>query len=268
MRPTSAMVLGGLALAGVAAACGYPEFEFRDKGGGGSGASTSTSTGGSGGAGTGTASGTGTATGGTGGSGNAGGTEPGTCAMWPEGADGCPEGQKCSVVSETIGRTECVTAGPQPPTARCNVDADCVDRTWCDHATGVCKWVCQSGDNCPVGGTCANAQAAGSGTIPGLQVCTAYCDPRVATSCNQSNGTTNCLYGSSGFDCFWSGNKAYPNTCGGFTECGPPQTCYLGFCRPWCDDAGHACPVVPGNCYAYPQPIHYGTAEMGYCSAT
>ncbi|MBW2524123.1 MAG: hypothetical protein JRI23_08105 [Deltaproteobacteria bacterium] len=274
MRSTSSIVLGGLTLAGLAAACGYPDFEFRPRGEGGTttagGVPTGSGLGGLGGTGgsaTGTAATTGTGTAGTGGSGNTGGTAPTGCSLWPEGADGCPDGEKCSVVNESTGFTDCVAAGQWPAWARCSVDADCQDRLWCDHATGVCKPICQDTNNCPSGASCLAAYASGGGPIPSLQVCTAHCDPRNANSCNQTNGVTNCLYGADGFDCFPSGTDYYPDTCSGFLECGPPQTCHAGFCRPWCDTVGYNCPPLVQYCHGYPgSGLFYDGTELGFCS--
>lgn len=236
---------------------GGPTTSSGTLGGGGTGGASSTGTGTAG------AGGASTGIGGTGGEAGAATT---SCTLWPEGSDGCGPGDKCSVVNETTGRTECVPAGSHPPWARCLADSDCRDRTWCDHGSGVCKPVCESEANCPTGASCIAATMAGGGPIVGLQICTAYCDPRNPLSCNQSNGTTNCLYGSNGFDCFWSGNGLFPDTCSDFLECGPPQTCFGGSCRAWCDSVGHNCPPLHANCYPYTSPIFYSGTEVGYCS--
>jgi len=271
MRKASWTVLGGLGLAGLVAACGYPDFEFRPKGEGGTEtgtpSATGTGTGGYGGAATGaggTGTATGTATGGSGGSGNAGGTGPTTCPMWPADQTGCSSNEKCSVVNETTGRTECVSAGTSTATTLCADDSNCVDRTWCDHGTGVCKLVCQSESDCAVGALCLNAAADGGGTIPGLKVCTAYCDPRRGDGCNTSAGPTNCLYGNSGFDCFGSGTSIA--LCDGFLDCAAPYTCFAGACVDWCDQVGKNCPPLIPVCHLYSPAIEYDGVALGYCA--
>ncbi|MBW2528412.1 MAG: hypothetical protein JRI23_29825 [Deltaproteobacteria bacterium] len=235
-EPTSSSGGGGAAAGG-----GAPT------GLGGSGGWTSTTTGG-------------------GASGGAGGSGPTSCSLWPEGADSCPESQKCTVVNESTGQTQCVPAGAVPSWARCATDADCQSRLWCDHGSGVCKPICQSEGQCPAGASCVQANAPGGGAIPGLQICTAYCDPLNPLSCNQSNGTTNCLYGNLGFDCFASGTSGLLAGCSGFLSCGPPNTCHLGLCRPWCDTLLGSCTFPLLTCYGYSPPIFYDGVEVGYCS--
>jgi len=257
------VALGVLIAAGCNLLLGYEAGQL----GGGPTSSGNAGEGGTAGAsptGTGTAGAGGSATA-TGGSAGSAGAAPTTCNLWPEGSDGCADTKKCSVVNESTGLTECVTAGPQPAWARCNVDWDCQDRLWCDHETGVCKPVCQTETDCPAGGSCLNATALGGGTIPSLQICTAYCDPHNAMSCNQSNGTTNCLYGNSGFDCFQSADRGSPEPCGGFLDCGPPYTCWSSFCRRWCDST-HLCPPFFPLCLGYSPALYYDGVELGYCS--
>lgn len=242
---------------------GSPRHEPVSSGGGGSGTggSAPTGTAGSGGSPS-TATGAGAAGGAVGGAGGAG---PTSCALWPEGAATCPPDQKCTVVNESTGSAACEPAGAVPAWARCFSDADCQARLWCDHTTGVCKPLCQTTVQCPSGADCLAALAAGGGPIPGLQICTSHCDPRNANSCNQSYGTTNCLYGDDGFDCFASGTASYPASCSSFVDCAPPQTCHLGYCRFWCDVQANSC-VSPLFCRSYAVPIYYDGIELGFCS--
>jgi hypothetical protein len=268
MRPggrQTAAWLGGAAL--VTASCnvllGYDEGDLLPEpvssGGGGSGTGGSTPTGTAGSGGATTITGAGAAGGPAGGAGGAG---PTSCSLWPESAAICPASEKCTVVNESTGATACAPAGSVPAWARCVADADCQARLWCDHGTGVCKPLCPTMVHCPAGGNCLAAAASGGGPIPGLQICTSHCDPRNANSCNQTNGTTNCLYGYEGFDCFASGTSLYPSSCSSFLDCGPPHTCWGSICRPWCSVQAADC-LLPQSCYAYSPPLYYDSTELG-----
>lgn len=269
MRLVVWLAVTGVAFSAAAAACTYPSFHFRGDGGGGTSVGGMPN-GGNGAGAIGGVAGTGgtTPTGTGGGTGAVGGTGPTGCVLW--GADDCEAGEKCTVVNDSTGATDCGPAGNHPSWSRCASDAECVDRTWCDHETGVCKPVCQdAATHCPDQGECKTAMASGGGTIPGvLRICTAHCDPLSATSCNQSAGNTNCILNDPyGFDCFASGSTSAFSWCDNLLECGPGLGCYIYVvpaCRPWCMLSNDLCPILT-DCQAFGSPVSYNGQELGVC---
>jgi hypothetical protein len=218
---------------------------------------------GGGGAGAG-ATGGGGSTAGGGGAGAQGGAGGGPCD--PRDVDACP-GQKCTVVDEATGTTGCATAGPVGAWSVCVTDADCAATTWCDHPTHVCKPVCQGAGDCHDPGTqCLPAQAESPGTIPGLLLCVANCNP-MSPVCGLH---TNCIYLTDPplFDCAASLDHADGDNCTEDQDCAAGMTCAGGTCRLWCDTPGDQfswCKSMVWCCALDPAPS-YGGTELGYCA--
>jgi hypothetical protein len=256
-------------------ACDYPGFEF------GSAEPLTTTTslqGGGGAAGTGNNGGTGN-TGQAGGhagsgghTGNAGGTDTGgdggsggepPCE--PRDLEACGE-QKCSVVDESTGATGCGLAGPLEAWNVCSSDADCAAGLWCDHLTGVCKPVCDNVGDCPdPTSQCLPAQADGGGSIPGLSVCVANCNP-MSPGCGPH---ANCVYLGNPplFDCTASLDHADGDSCSVDSDCAAGMTCRGSNCELWCSTPGDTfswCKPVVWCCSIDPAP-YYDQTELGYC---
>jgi hypothetical protein len=276
MKPTLAIALCSAGLLVALHACDYPAFQFTP--GTGTGASTTTTAsggGGSGAGGSGNTGGTGNAggSGNTGGTGNAGGTDEGgqggkggAVPCDPRDVDACP-GEKCTVVDELTGATDCAHAGPLGAWSVCTIDADCAAHLWCDHATGVCKPMCESVDDCPDANTqCLPAAAEAGGTIPGLSLCVANCNP-MSPACG---ALATCVYLDSPplFDCFASLEHQDGDGCTTSSDCAAGLLCRGGTCRLWCNtpgDAGAWCKTFVWCCSIDPAPS-YGGSELGYCA--
>jgi hypothetical protein len=208
-----------LALAGATAAyaCAFPEFEFEedDDTGGGAGASTSTGGAPQGGDGPGATT-------------SAGGAIP--CTLRP---DSCEDGQRCTLIDESIGvpgGTMCVAAplpiDTHPIWSRCDQHTECAKESICDARTNICRPLCTAPGDCAGGGTCIPApRKDGSGTIPGVEFCTANCHPMQGTPCNDAFGATTCLYESPRTDCARSAGKTYGDQCSTLFDCGKGTLC-------------------------------------------
>jgi len=242
MRRREWMALGA-SLAAAAAGCGYPQFSFTGAGGG---AASSTS----------------------GGAGAA-------CSVLDD--TSCGASSKCSVEDPGTGAVGCVAVDVKPVAAfdLCFDDAACPAGTWCNLLTSVCSPFCRSGaspGDCKAG-TCIPATDGNGTNIPGIEVCTAHCDPVTASPCGAG---ASCDYDPvDGFDCAAAGLSAEYGACVQSTDCGQDLVCVTdgsigGTCMYWCaigDTSPGACsktncmPLVDPNM----NPITYDGATCGYC---
>jgi hypothetical protein len=163
----------------------------------------------------------------------------------------CGASKKCSVIDTTTGATGCVEAGPRPAWASCLGDANCVEGTYCS-GDWVCEPVCATGDTCPNGGWCVAALDANWAVIPGLNVCTANCQPITGAPCDQSYGSVTCgLWGADQpeFTCYAAGGYGEGTPCdGNQINCGSGLQCPGDapfVCRRWCTPIGQQsnCPL-------------------------
>jgi hypothetical protein len=202
-------------------------------GGGAQGGAAQGGSGAQGGVMTGTGGTTTSAAGGSGGSGGNGGAGP--CVLGTE--QECMGGSKCSIVDGQTGEAGCIPAGARPAFASCAVDSQCVVGTFCQG--GICRPVC-SGSL-----TCTGFQSCNASTVPGLELCTADCEPMGGLPCNQAHGDTTCIRTNGGFDCAQSGGGAVGSTCFGDSACGVGLYCsgqgLQGGCFRWCSPIGQGC---------------------------
>jgi hypothetical protein len=149
----------------------------------------------------------------------------------------------------------------------CVSDADCAAGLWCDHGAHVCKRVCDDVGDCADNATqCLPAQAGGGGSIPGLSVCVANCNPMSAGCAIHAT----CVYLGNPplFDCVASLDYADGDGCTLDSDCGTGLTCRSGKCRLWCNTPGQVdawCKTFVWCCSIDPAPSFGGTA-LGYCS--
>ncbi|MCC6525268.1 MAG: hypothetical protein IT373_21625 [Polyangiaceae bacterium] len=245
----------GLALVGgvgvTLGACEFPTFEYRSP------TTTTTTTSSLGGAG-------GTGGSSAGGSGGTGGV-PNGCGP---SQDVCTPLEKCSVVDPLLGTRGCVEKGPRPEDAHCLDDAECDDGLWCDVAvTGVCRRVCDNGNDCDAGAQCVPATSGGV-DIPGLEVCTSHCGPTDTGGCVQTFGATNCLLGADGdFTCASTANANVGTECVNSMDCAAGLLCVQGSpstCEAWCTPVGQGCGGI-NWCYALTPKVMFDGTEYGVC---
>ena len=280
---TSIVLLAGAA--GLAlGACGYPTFGFVSEG---------TSSG---------ASGTG-GLGGAGGMGGLGGGAPGTggdpatstvsvtstASATSSGAGcmttglstctstcGCLAKQKCAITDEAVGTMTCITAGPVPNGSKCNVNQDCGVSSFCDHKHKVCRAICDGVGDCPANAQCIPAKQAVDGTtnIPGLNLCTAHCNPSDPLSCGPN---ITCFYDfkTVEFDCASGPNTSENSVCVLATDCAKGLVCAGGMagftCAQWCTPINTmiknlSCPGLRPYCDPVTVNVNYDGKDYGICS--
>jgi hypothetical protein len=222
-----------------------------------------------------TSTGAGGATTGPGG-GGAGGDED-ACVLGELGS--CGSGSKCSVVDPVSGEVACVTAGAIGPWATCNVDTDCVELTYCDSLTGVCKPLCDSEDDCPGDGRCVQAHVSLGEPITGLSLCTAGCQPLTGDPCAVASGDVACIAHNPGddvtsLDCAASGGAPEDAVCSAQTAASSRSDCDNGLmcvlagnqqlCKRWCSSPGSQAECDPGETCSDAGVSHMGT-PYGVC---
>jgi hypothetical protein len=232
--------------------------------GSGSGSGSSTATGGSTTFATGAGPSGSTSSTGTGGSGSK------TCQVLHDTQD-CGAGARCTIVDENTGTLGCVPLASMPlgKYDACTADTSCPAGTWCDQRTLVCDPFCATGDGCG-SGQCVGASS-GTKSIPGVNVCTAHCDPESASPCG--TGST-CSYDDKvlDFDCFTAGAASVAGSCQSSLDCKKGLVCavnamQVGTCYPWCHAAG-----TFGDCTGtffcneFTPAFVYDGADYGYCN--
>ena len=272
-----------------AGACGYPTFGFDSIGTGTTGmvitgaGSTTGSGGGGGGMGTGGDAATVTATSSTG----PGCTivhdgNQGTCEYLPGSECGCAMADhKCSVATagQATGASSCVVvkASPNAPWLACDSDSDCQRGTFCDHVGKVCEPMCMTATDCGAPGRRCIAALSTSpppAEIPGLQLCTAHCDPETAATCGPG---TNCVRVTiTDFDCTTSAGKIESVACTFSSECTKGLLC-IGTansktCQRWCHPADatvfNGCPNAEPYCNPFATAVTYDGVPYGYCDTS
>jgi hypothetical protein len=209
----------------------------------------------------------------------AGGASSGGSGCVP-GEPGCGDGDKCGVVDPATGETACVPAGDHPPWSRCQLDADCVDGSWCDPVMGVCRPYCGPTPACAGGGDCVHPLDAKRDPLPGVELCTANCHPQSGSPCDDAHGITTCIMlGHSllgKWDCVASAGTAEGMPCASSVECARGLGCFtdLGVgksCASWCTPVSpdpfepFSCKQGKGLCSATsPKAVHDGK-EYGGC---
>lgn len=212
-----------------------------------------------------------------GGQGGAGLTGP--CPLGELGA--CGSTHKCAVIDLGTGETGCIPAGDHPPWSRCAADTDCVDGTWCELLTLVCKPICTDPGPCPGDGQCVEALVEMGTTIPGMSVCTADCHPISSEPCNQAFGTVAChVVGTPlgvATDCAAGGNGTDGDVCTRqepddfTTECAAGFVCVGSgtdwHCRQWCaPPGGQAQCTAPDTCISFGGSVQHQGIEYGFCN--
>jgi hypothetical protein len=180
----------------------------------------------------------------------------------------CGDGEKCTLASPAQGTEGGFVCGPSGPAEAwnvCSADEDCVDGTWCDAFTAVCKPWCQVAEECPASGRCVTARRHDNTAILGLTVCTAHCSVDEIKLCGPgANCVIEDLEDAEG-DCAIAGEVNAGCPCDADNLCSPGLHCAAdGNCYAWCQtDIGGSC--AGGTCGA---PItDYQGHPFGLCSA-
>ncbi len=234
---------------------------------GGEGGASSTGTGGSGLTGSGAGGATTSTTSTNGGNGGGG---PGSCTVGTE--KGCAAGKKCSVIDPVTGGLGCVDAGPYQAWTVCAIDTDCAVGLWCDLVDDVCRPICNASD-CLNLGNCLEAPRKDSpnGTVTGLKVCIANCEPDEAKPCNQINGPVTCARQAGNWSCAKTANGGAGKSCVDDTHCAPGLFCTASNnCWEWCvKGASGTCTMGTGSsCLSINPPQKRGNTEYGMCGVT
>jgi hypothetical protein len=164
-----------------------------------------------------------------------------------------------------------------PPWLLCDSDANCEKGTFCDHLGKVCKPMCVTPDDCGgPGRRCIPAVSTlpPPTEIPGLQICTAHCDPETASPCGA--GATCVRVSTSDFDCTTSLGKIEGVGCTFSDECTVGLLCIgtaaVKTCEPWCHpaDAGllNGCPWMKPYCNPFATAVTYNGTPYGYCDTS
>ena len=165
-------------------------------------------------------------------------------------ATSCGDGQRCTIIDPTTGKTGCVAqaATPLHPYDACNSDKECPAGSWCDGRTQACMLFCKSATDCG-GNDCVASYYTANGkaiTVPGgASVCVANCDPVSAVPCGQH---ATCGYDPQVgvMDCFASSDLTAGQKCMYINDCGPSLVC-VGTCERWCNPPGQASQTCAGG---------------------
>ncbi len=169
-------------------------------------------------------------------------------------------------MDEDTGTLGCkpLASAPLGKYEACSDDTKCPAGTWCDQRTFTCAPFCTTAGACG-GGDCRGASN-GTQDIPGVDVCTAHCDPETAVPCGI--GAT-CAYDdkSLDFDCFASGGTGLNGSCQSSTDCAKSLVCgvsgSVGTCLQWCKSDGE-CPGIQ-ICDQFDPAFSYNGTDYGYC---
>ncbi len=207
------------------------------------------------------------------------------CAIFPQ--CGCAGGQNCNVEDTTTGKAQCAPVGTTGDYNNCtgNGDSQCAKGRTC--VNGVCMPFCGTTTDCPGAYRgCFGVNNAGGTAIPGMNVCTQFCDPVNPTSSTggfspcgpnvacEPNSAANgristCLgpttaSGTQGADC---SNGSNPDQ----TKCAPGYGCVSIFstffeCERFCDvGVSGGCPSST-SCGSFSTKQYAGAQEIGSCS--
>jgi hypothetical protein len=200
----------------------------------------------------------------------------GTCEYLPGAACGCEGQDKCSVVDEATGRSQCTRAGPLVQFNKCGSDNDCAAGTWCDKVSSVCAKICQNIDDCDNGGQCIRAIMSMGAPIPGLKICTSHCEPISAAPCGEN---VSCVYRRdvTEFDCLGSEKVKegvgceFASDCDKGLVCATPSPMNPFNCARWCKPVGTSapdnnCPFNANFCLAFGVLAEYEGTEYGICA--
>lgn len=207
----------------------------------------------------------------------------GTCEYLPGKECGCSgAGQKCSVPDskQASGASACVPVSTPPRSTwdACDTDSNCGPGVWCDHALHICKPICVTTDQCPANARCVPVLANDTTTaIPGLDVCTAHCDPTSAMPCGAN---TTCYYDATinEFDCLESGTAVAGASCNFANDCVKGLVCLgsngTATCERWCGPAdgnvSAACSAADSSkpfCVKFGMMPTYNGVVYGVCSS-
>lgn len=245
-------------------ACSVPEFEFRSEKA--SSSNVTTSTGG----------GQGPASSSITGSGGSGGSQPVCDGIDDLGKLGiCGAGQKCTVADLNPVQVGCGIAGNKEEWFTCTTDNDCVDGTWCDGQTEICKPFCTGSGDCnfTVQGDCLTATVKQGGNVfqfDSVRVCMPNCNPKTADICVGPN--TSCFFRPSfGFDCSRSSLIKEGQPCSDPTDCEVGTLCAAPpgeqpVCSKWCTPIGNSPDCsADQDCVVLTPTAEYNKEEHGAC---
>jgi hypothetical protein len=212
-----------------------------------------------------------------------------TCGIFPQ--CGCTGTQNCNVENTTTGQASCAPSGATGDYNNCsgNGDSQCAKGRSC--VNGVCMPFCGTTSDCPGAyRACVGVNNMSNAAIPGMNVCTQFCDPvspqsstggfspcgpNVACEPNTAaNGrVSTCLgpttaSGTQGADC--TTNNTYDDTkcapgygCTGLTIFGTTIYECLHFC-----DVGASTGQCPSStsCGSFTTKLYAGAQEIGVCN--
>jgi hypothetical protein len=142
-------------------------------------------------------------------------------------------------------------ANPLPAWSKCVWDIDCAAGTWCDRWTQACKPICATGGDCAAGAQCWSADTLNGVGIPGLDVCTAHCDPETASPCGAN---LTCYYDPprAECDCTATAKLGAGAACSGLADCDKGLVCAgtggNDTCLYWCHPADNN---VSASCFSH-----------------
>jgi hypothetical protein len=146
-------------------------------------------------------------------------------------------------------------------------DQACAAGAYCSASTSVCVPLCTSKAECAGGFCVAALDASGTSPIPGLDVCTADCDPLTAAPCGPQ---VTCYYDAKhgGLDCIASKGSLEGAVCSFVNDCAPALACIGGTCRRWCTPVGDMFTCSGGGvCSAFSNlTVTHAGQTYGYCN--
>jgi hypothetical protein len=191
---------------------------------------------------------------------------------------GCGNGQTCDVQDEHTGAASCVAAGAATLGGVCSATTDCAQGLTCLY--GACRPYCaQARTYCTTKGTqlCVEVKAADHTVVPGMNVCTIACDPRLPQAfC----GTNSCVWFASYYapvkrvsDCGPAGTGGANAPCTKPSDCQPAFACNAHptrgqECEAWCRlgandcPAGQTCVDVFGSDAPVIDTVHEGLCQL------
>lgn len=196
-------------------------------------------------------------------------------------SQGCPTGEKCTLLDLQALIVGCVTAGNKGPTELCADDTECDVGLYCDNVTGVCESICtdpNTQSTCGFG-WCINTMVMGYG------LCTVGCSPTNPAMCGAPELT--CAWwgfitgNDSTFHCALPAENGGTNVEGDpcpllegipiLHSCAPGFACLddgsgSGVCRKWCSPPGQQAQCAGGEmCSSFPVPVIQAEIEYGIC---
>ena len=195
----------------------------------------------------------------------AGGVGEAVCQLGT--ANGCAEGEKCSVVGLIASDVGCVSAGAHPVNSVCADDTDCDVGLFCSPKLKTCRRLCDTDADCGEHAFCKETGIAPDKVSTKVFTCSTACDLVTGAPCDDAFGPTKCKGGTACYGTGFDDKVAEEECSGSHISCGPGTVCLTplagppGTCRAYCYVDQPQCPPATS---CQPWKVVNGT-HYGWC---